>query len=745
MGLPTVGPAPSAPRGPPGPSVHQAPRTTVTHARVERRASYCRLCPAACGVLLDIEDGRITRVLGDPSHPISKGYTCPKGRRGADLANSPDRLRTTVRRSGDTHVPVDYPAAVSDIAARLEQIIADHGPDSVGLFMGTQQNFAALTAPSVRSWFRELGSTKLFSTMTIDQSAKWIVQERMGTYLGGRQRFEDADVWLLVGTNTLVSANGGDGDGAVAHNPAATIRDARRRGLTLIVIDPRRTETAEVADIHLAPRPGTDAVLFLGIIASILREGLHDRDFCDRYVSDLDQLASAVSHVSPAVVERVCGVSPEELAEVAHAFAEADRGMATSGTGLCMGPHSNLAEHLVATLNVICGRYLREGEPADDRAVLAPRTSPRAEVSPPQRGFETGSQSRIDGVRATRGELPSNILADEILEPGPDRIRALFVSGGNPLLALPDREKAQRALSSLDLLVCVDPFMSHTAELADYVIAPTTMYERSDHTILMEAFFPARFGQHTPPILEAPPEAVDDWRFFFDLATASGRRFKFAGRFLDPLDPPSSEQALDMLAERGPVSMEDIRAGDSGYLAGPAGTLVGPPRPGAESHRLTLLPPDVHDEIRAALADRVEVPGFPYRLTVRRTKQAMNSVGTRLPGLVPEGANPAHLNPGTMAALHLADGDPVEIRSAAGRLTTTALADRSVPAEVVSMSHCYGRLRDEPGPGRRPGPANVNELTGNVIGLQSINAMPTMTAVPVSVHPVDARTCAPNL
>ncbi|MHA4853844.1 molybdopterin-containing oxidoreductase family protein [Rhodococcus sp. MSC1_016] len=696
-----------------------------------RATSFCRLCASSCGVLLDIENGRITRVLGDAHHPISGGYTCPKGRRGGDLVHGPDRLTTSMWRSATgTHEPVPVAQATADIAGRLRAIVDRHGPDAVALFMGTQQNFAALTPPMARAWFRGTGSHKLFSTMTIDQSAKWVVAERMGTYLGGRQRFEDADVWLLAGTNPVVSGNGGDGDGAVVQNPSVTLRAARERGVKLIVVDPRCTETAALADIHLAPRPGTDAVLFAGLLHVVLTEHLHDTDFCRRYTADLTALLDAVSDVTPTVVQGVCGVPADRIREAARVFAGGSRGMATSGTGVCMGPHSNLAEHLVAALNVVCGRYLREGEQADDRAVLTRHQPARAEVAPPTRAYEHGFRSRIGGVRAIRGELPSGILADEILEPGPDRVRALIVSGGNPAAALPDRGKALRALRSLDLLVCVDPRMSDTARLADYVIAPTTMYERADHTVIMEPFFPRPFAQYTPAIVTAPPGVVDDWRFFLDLAAASGQSVKFAGRILDPAAPPTSEQLLAMMTERGRVPFADLVAAPHGYLAGRSGAVVGPASEDGAGHRLTLMPEDVRGELHAALTDKAVTSQFPFLLTVRRIREAVNSTGTRIPGLVPGGANPASLHPADLADLGIGDGQAVTVRSASGRLRATARADATLARGSVSMTHCFGSVdpREDVG-------VNVNALTGTGEGVQSINAMPTMTAVPVAVEP----------
>ncbi|OZE93160.1 molybdopterin oxidoreductase [Rhodococcus sp. 14-2686-1-2] len=702
-----------------------------------RKISYCRLCPASCGVLLDVVEGRIDRVLGDTRHPISRGYTCAKGRRGGELTHGEGRLRISQRRTRHgRYIDIDWRTAVSEISTKLSSIVQEHGPEAVALFMGTQQNFSALTPNFARAWFKGTGSHKLFSTMTIDQSAKWVVQERMGVYTGGRQRIESSDVWLLAGTNPLVSANGGDGDGAVVHSPSISLREAVDRGTVLIVVDPRLTETAARADIHLAPRPGTDAILFAGLLHVVFVESLQDDEFCDAWVGDLRALVKAVEPVTPALVEDRCGIPAQKVKDAARVFAKARRGMATSGTGVCMGSHSNLTEHLVAALNVVCGRYLREGEIADARSVIARHVPARAEVRPPSRTWERGFSSRIEGVGTMNGELPSGILADEILTPGPDRIRALVVSGGNPAEALQNEARTLEALDSLDLLVVVDPWMSATAARADYVIAPTTMYERGDHTIIMEAFFPVPFAQFTDAVVEPPTGVVDDWRFFFELANASGQEVKFAGRKLTPETLPSARELLAMFTERGRVPFDDLARAEHGMLVPGESTVLPATHDGAAA-RLSLCPEDVREELEDALARPAASASdlYPLRLTVRRIKEAMNSHGAALPGLVRDVSRAARMSPSDMTAVRVVDGDLVKVSSASGSLRCTVLGDPTLPPGVVSMTHGLGNSSADVGGGTdRPVSANVNALTGSGDAVETINAMPMLTGVPIAVE-----------
>jgi anaerobic selenocysteine-containing dehydrogenase len=701
-----------------------------------QHVTYCRICAATCGLVVDVEDNRVVHATGDVDNPLTRGFSCPKGRHIGDFVAAPDRYQTSMRRApdGGGHEPIDVDIAIGEIAARLQDIVAAHGPESVAFLTGTQAAFTSLTGPFASAWFATLGSHKSFSTMTIDQSAVWVADARLGMWAGSRQRFEDADVWLLAGTNPIVSLQGGDFTGFPIHDPLRRLIEAKARGLKLVVVDPRRTEVAAHADVHLQLVPGTDAFLFAGLLHVLLAEGFEDREFCDRWVSGLPELQAAVEPFRPAVVADVCGVDADDLIAAARTFGGAGRGMAMTGTGPDMGPWSNLAEHLARALNVVCGRYPGEGDAVAGYHVLGSPRSPPAQAVSPSREWESGYRSRF-GLGRLKRELPTGSLPDEILEPGPDRVRALVVSGSNPAAAIPDQDRAIEALSALDLLVTVDPFPTETARLAHYVIAPIMHLERPDTTRNYEAMLEMPFAQYTPAIVEPPPGVIDDWQFFLRLAWAMGSTITVAGREYAPGSPmPTTDEVLASFASRGRISVDELRMHPHGLVVdGVEPSRVGPPHDGADG-RFELFPIDVAEELDGAWAD-ANAPSDtdrPFRLIVRRTKETLNSMGKRVPGLPKYPYNPCFAHPEDLAELGVTAGDLVVVESAHGRVEAVAQPDPTLRRGAVSMTHAFGGLPGVDDDPRRYG-ANPTRLLSIDLDTQTISRMPRMTAVPVTL------------
>ena len=707
----------------------------------------CRICAGQCGLALELDDtGSVTSVRGDEANPVTLGYACSKGITLPEAHRHTERLLHPLKRSADGRfVRIGLEQALDEIAERLRSLMDASGPDTVAGFRGTM-NYSNLAANHLLpEWLRCLGSSSFFSTMTIDQSAKWITFERLGGWAAGRDPLATADVLLWVGTNPLVSLSTFNFD---LQHPVRRLREVKARGLKLVVIDPRRTESARHADVFLQPWPGEDVTVLAGLLHVVFERGWADREFCDRHAQGHAELAAAVAAYTPEYVCRRAGIDPADLVAAAAAFAEPlpdrrKRGSAASGTGPNMGPHSNLAEHLVECLNVVCGRYARAGDRVANPGVLGPRVPRKAQVIAPRRSWEQGPHSRVRGLGHIFGEKMTGALADEILTPGTGQVRALFVDGGNPVIALPQQARTEQAMRALDLLVVIDPFMTATARLAHYVLPPLMMLERHDlgsrdyevHTMQRP------YAQFAEPVL-APPagaELVEDWRVFYELARRLGVALTFDGVPLEMQVAPSTEDLLRILTRHSSVPFAELRAATRGRIFDVPEQLVEAADAGCTS-RFEVAPLDVVAEL-AAVLDETTTPGTSsFRLAVRRLRDVQNTMYHRLDGVrrrLPE--NPAYLHPDDLQSLALVDDGLVEITSAHGTICLPARADDGVRRGVVSVPHGWGDLLNAPGSDANPG-ANANRLTSAAECLDPINAMPWLTGLPVRLRAVRTST-----
>ena len=675
---------------------------------------------------------------GDKSNPQTKGYACIKGLYLHEAHNSPDRLLRPLKRQPDGRFePISLEQALDEIAARVRTIIQDHGADAIAAFRGTM-NYSNLSANHMLpEWLRALGSRSFYSTMTVDQSAKWVTFERLGGWAAGRDPYQSAQVLLLVGTNPLVSLSTFN---CALQDPQRSLHDFRHRGGKLIVIDPRCTETARHADLFLQPRPGEDPTLIAGLLQIIIQRSWHDAEFCERYVNGLAGLTVAVAPFVPSYVAQRTGVPEADLVRAAQLFAhDAKRGSAASGTGPNMARHSNLAEHLIECLNVVCGRYARAGDPVVNPGVLGPRRPQRAEVIPPNRSWERGPKSPSGGYGMLFGQRMSGALADDILTDAPGAVRALFVDGGNPAIALPDQHKTATALAALPLLVTIDPFMTATARMSHYILPPRMMFERADlpsrdyESIIL--FRP--YAQYTAPVVAAPAhsEVVDDWYPFWAIASRLGRQINYDGVDLDMHQAPTTESLLRILTRHGQVPLSELMSSAAGQVYSVPSQRV---EPGQGAARFDVMPADVASELRTVWAEghQAVAPAadFAYRLIARRMREVQNTMYHDLPAIrrrVED--NPAHMHPDALAQLGLLPGTWVTIRSAHGQLNARVAADPTLRRDTVSLTHGWGDMAGTSAGAARLG-CNVNGLTSD-IDRDPLNAMPVLTALPVSISP----------
>jgi len=529
--------------------------------------------------------------------------------------------------------------------------------------------------------------------------------------------------------------------------------------MKLIVIDPRRSEVARKAEIHLQPKPGEDASILAGMIRVILEEGLHDADFLAENADGLEALARAVEPFTPEVVARQADIPAEDLVAAARLFAQAQAAGANAGTGVNMSPRGTLVEYLMACLQTLCGHWAREGDPVGNPGVLAPQARPIAQATEPMPlawGFP--SQLRTPGFSNTMCGLPTAVLPDEILTPGEGRVRALIVLGGNPVMGWPDQIKAREAMMALDLLIVVDPKLTDTARHADYVFAPKLSMETPVCSVEEEALqlansgwgHPLPYGRYAPALVDVPPDSdlLDDWEVLYRLAreleleltVTSGlmtRPFdpKPVEVALDMQQPPTTDELLEIVTMGSRIPLSEVKRHPGGRLFEDREIRVGPKEEGCES-RLSIGNAAMMEALTTALEPAY--PGdetFEFRLVSRRTSNIMNSIGHDHPKLTrPWRYNPAFMNPQDMAKHGLSTGDRIRISARRASILGIVEAEEELRPGVISMTHSFGSP-DETG---EPGDPSLGSCTGRLSShevdyVESFSGIPRMSAIPVKI------------
>lgn len=672
------------------------------------RLSFCRICAAACGIVVRVAGDRVVEVRGDPEHPWSRGYTCPKGRALGAFHHRPDRLDEP--RLGSSPAPWDV--VLDDLAARIAAVRGAHGPDAVGAYLATGLAYD-LNGWLVAERFLGLLHTKQrYTPVTVDNAAILRAAELVTGTMQCSTVWDPDDSRLLVlfGTNPVVS----HGYGTALPDPITRIREFRRRGGELWVLDPLATETAALADAHLPLRPGTDHLVLAWLVRELLRDGADEHELAAHVdSSDLAVLAELLGPCTRDRVADAAGVPGERLDELLGAIRRAGRIAAFVGTGVVMHRMGLVAAWLRWVLLVVTGSVDRPGGMRVNPGFLFPLDGRRYRAAPPEGSVGPGPPSRPDLPRWA-GQYPCAAMVDEI-EAG--HLRVLIVLGGNPLTAFPDPDRTARALSRLEALAVVDVVEHELTRLATHVLPATGQLERADLPMI-EGVALSTGTQFTDAVVAPVAQRRPVWWMLGQLAARLGLDV------LDGLDPDTCDDRalLARVAARGRAPAETV------FAAGPRG-VPGPPPAFGWVHeqvlpegRFRLAPGALVERLRAEIA-ALDLPRPPCVLVPHRRVRAMNSARYETArGRADAPRVRCHAD--DAAAAGLVDGDEVVVTSAHGSLRGVLQVDERLRPGVVTLTHGWTT-------------ANVGRLTSVVEDVDPLTGMICQSAIPVALAPAD--------
>ena len=674
------------------------------------RRTFCRICEAHCGVLVETDrDGRLAAIVPDRTHPISQGFVCAKGTRFLEVADHSTRvIHPMLRQADGTFERVSWNTGLGYFRDRIRPILERHGPHAVALYFGTPAVHNSLGALAYFAFARALGTRNLYSAGSQDNNSK-IVAARLvhgNEWVQPIMDLEHADFALLIGTNPAISR------GTYSQLPGGTTAYDRfvRRGGRAVFVDPRRTESADRWGGHLAIRPGADVYLLLALLHE-----LRDLYAPSAFVDGMERLLRLSAEYPAERAARLTGISIERIRDLADAIRTVKRATFFVSVGVSQGPFGTLCAVAIQALAYVTGNFDREGGLLFQPWSAALGTMLRFSRQP----------SRVGAYTANAGGLPGGILADEILTPGPERIRALIVMSGNPLTSMPDERRLQEAFRHLDLLVTIDMFTNETGREAHLVLPATSWLERADLAAWNAAFVQESFIDSTPAMRPPPGEARPEWRIFADLSLAAGRpllgwatRLACKVPFDRMVQPLANLVALPfrrMMPSAQGVPWRRPRGGT--YLRGRRRVRFWSAELESEPHRI-----ETHaTELTTALPD-----DSSFILLCRRRRFAQNSW---IHGATRNGDREAYasLCSADMKRLDLERDDSIELQSAAGAIRIPVRADEGVMAGTVVVPHGL------------PG-TNVNILIGSHPSLiEPLSGMHRMSG-----HRVELRKLRPS-
>ncbi len=697
----------------------------------ETRVGVCNLCEAICGIELTVEGRDVLSVRGNRADPLSRGHICPKGVAIADVYADPDRLRRPVRRVGEgpdaTWREIGWDEAFDLVAERLAGVINEHGDDALGVYLGNPNAHSLGSMTHGTAMFKSFRTKNRFSATSVDQLPHQLVAHLMF----GHQLFLpipdiDRTSWFLViGANPMAS----NGSLMTVPDFPQRVRDLHGRGGRMIVLDPRRTETAKVADEHHFVRPGTDAWVLLAMLQVLTSE---TTPTVPAYVDGLATVVDLVADFTPERAEAMSGLAADEIRRLARELLAADAGVVYSRIGVSAGPWGSVCQWAVNCLNILSGNL--------DRVGGAMFTTPAIDAVGTGligRGHHDAWRSRVRGLPETAGELPVSALREEIATPGTGQIRAMLTVAGNPVLSTPDGSRLDAAMRDLDFMAAVDIYVNETTRHADVILPPTTALERDHYDLVFHLLAVRDTARFTPAVFEKDSGQRHDWEIFREITLRTtarlSRKAPLKKRLVQRARLTASPTFLiGQLLRRGSsgVTLKKLRARPAGIDLGPLRGGQLPARLPAKNKRVDLAPALIVQDV-ARLAAYAVPTGDELLLIGRRHKQDCNSWMHNSERLTK--GRPRHqllMNPTDLAEREIDDGARVRVTSRIGSVEVEVASSDDLMRGVVSLPHGYGHARDGVlmTRSREVAGVSINDLTDpellDVSGNAALNGVP---------------------
>ncbi|MFG1930125.1 molybdopterin-dependent oxidoreductase [Mycobacterium sp. NPDC048908] len=720
----------------------------------EQRTTFCRICEPLCGMIATVDDGRLVALRPDKDHPLSAGFACQKGIAFTDVVNDPDRVTTPLRRKpGGGFEPVTWDEAMTDIAARLTDIHSRHGAGSIGWYYGNPGAFSYSHTLGLNVFMLAFGSRlHVFTAGSQDVNNRFVASQMLyGSPLAlPVPDILRTDLLVVIGANPVVS------HGSVLTVPRIKDRmhDIVKRGGRVVVIDPRKTETAAQFE-WLGIVPDGDAFLLLSLLHVLFDENLVDRAALDRQADGVAWLEQLAAEFSPEATASRTGIDPDTARSLARDLASTPRAAVYGRVGTSTGESGTLTTYLLDAVNLAAGNMDRPGGSMFGTFGMPGERWAMKAVGALLRTMYTRRRSRIGGFPSVLLSEPAGVMAKEITTPGRGQVRALFVSAGNPVLSVPNGNELETALESLELMVGIDLYVNETLAHCDYVLPAATMYERDDFPLPFQTLQPTPFRQATEAVVAPVGQARTEWQVIDDLTQRMWRR---------------TPGLVAMAAARKVLALFGVQLAprllvDIVIRLGEGGDLFGLRRGGLTFTRLAAEYPHgkvlarnlrdgmlrrvvvyrgsrvrlQHDAIAtevAALSSRRVPDGYPMRLIGMRETRSENSWMHNSPLLMRgERTQAARMHVDDAVAADIADGDRVRIASPHGEIELPVVVTKDIVAGVVAVPHGWGHK----GTGgwqlaNGAGGANVNQLMSSAPeDLEKLAGMARLTGVPVRV------------